>query len=69
VTVSLYFPRGWIQAWVEPGGTLKLAGWAERRACDFGREFTKLVEEVEGWKIGRLEDRKAATGTNHHEES
>jgi cytochrome c biogenesis protein ResB len=61
LTVSLYFPRGWIQARVEPGGTLKLAGWAQRRACDFGREFTKLVQEMEGWKIGKLEDPKTAT--------
>jgi cytochrome c biogenesis protein len=50
LTVSLSFPRGWIQARVEPEGTLRLAGWAERRACDFGREFAVLVEELEEWK-------------------
>jgi cytochrome c biogenesis protein ResB len=49
LTVSLYLPRGWIQARVEPG-ILHLAGWAERRACDFEREFTALVEELEEWK-------------------
>jgi cytochrome c biogenesis protein ResB len=56
LTVSLNFPRGWIQARVEPDGTLQLAGWAERRACDFGREFTTLVEEMEDWKVERPED-------------
>jgi len=55
LTMSLYLPRGWIQARVEPGGILHLAGWAERRACDFGREFMALVEELENWKNGRLE--------------
>jgi cytochrome c biogenesis protein ResB len=69
LTVSLYFPRGWIQARIEPGGTLRLAGWAERRACDFGDEFAKLVKEVEGWKTGRLENQTPTTGTNLHLES
>jgi cytochrome c biogenesis protein ResB len=55
LTVSFNFPRCWIQARIEPEGTLYLAGWAERRACDFGREFRVLVEELENWKNGRLE--------------
>jgi cytochrome c biogenesis protein ResB len=50
LTVSLNFPRAWIQARAEPDGTLRLAGWAERRACDFGREFASLVEDMEAWK-------------------
>jgi cytochrome c biogenesis protein ResB len=67
LTVSLNFPRSWIKARVEPAGRLQLAGWAERRACDFGREFTTVVGEMEGWKVGRLEDRKPATsGTSPH---
>jgi cytochrome c biogenesis protein len=56
LTVSFNFPRSWIQARTEPDGTLRLAGWAERRACDFGRQFTRLVEEMGGWEMGRLED-------------
>jgi cytochrome c biogenesis protein ResB len=62
LTISLYFPRSWIQARVEPDGRLQLAGWAERRDCDFGREFTTLVEKVEGWKA-------ATNGTSPHPES
>jgi cytochrome c biogenesis protein len=70
LTVSLNFPRGWIQARIGPDGTLQLAGWAERRACDFGHEFTRLVEEMEDWRVGRLEDWKPATdGTSPHLES
>jgi hypothetical protein len=68
LTLSFNFPRGWIQAGVEPDGTLHLAGWAERRAYDFGREFTTLVGEMEGWKVGGLEDRKAAAGTSLDQE-
>jgi cytochrome c biogenesis protein ResB len=45
LTVSFNFPRCWIQARIEPDGSLDLAGWAERRAYDFGREFKALVEE------------------------
>jgi cytochrome c biogenesis protein ResB len=55
LTVGFNFPRSWIQARTEPDGTLHLAGWAERRACGFGRQFTSLVEEMEDWKIGRSE--------------
>lgn len=50
LTMSLNFPRSWIQARADPDGTLRLAGWAERRACDFGREFASLVEDIEKWK-------------------
>lgn len=46
LTVSFNFPHCCIHARVEPGGTLCLAGRADRRACDFGREFTSLVEEL-----------------------
>jgi cytochrome c biogenesis protein len=45
MAVSFNFPHCWIHARVEPGGTLRLAGRADRRACDFGREFASLVEE------------------------
>ncbi len=50
MTVSFYFPRAWIQARFEPDGTLRLAGWGERRAYDFEREFRSLVEDLEEWK-------------------
>jgi len=46
LTVSFNFPHCWVHARIEPEGTLRLAGRAERRACDFGREFTALVEEL-----------------------
>jgi hypothetical protein len=46
LTVSFNFPHCWIHARIEPGGTLRLAGRADRRACDFGREFAALVEEI-----------------------
>jgi hypothetical protein len=70
LTVSFNFPRSWIQARTEPDGTLRLAGWAERRACDFRREFTRLMGEMEGWKMGRLEDageRKVLENDPHQE--
>ena len=46
MTTSFNFPHCWVHARIEPEGTLRLAGRAERRACDFGREFTALVEEL-----------------------
>ena len=65
LTVSFNFPHCWVHARIEPEGacpatastrggelaegTLRLAGWADRRARDFGREFEALVKE-----IGRL---------------
>ena len=45
-TVRFNFPHCSIHAQLGPDGTLKLAGRAERRACDFGREFTTLVDEI-----------------------
>lgn len=47
MTVSFNFPRCCVRTCVEPEGALRLAGWADRRACDFGREFALLVEEIE----------------------
>jgi cytochrome c biogenesis protein len=47
LTVSFNFPHCWVHARVEPDGTLRLAGRADRRAWDFGREFASLVEELE----------------------
>lgn len=55
LTVSFNLPRCWIQGRFEPDGSLHLVGWAERRACDFGREFRALVEELGSWKNVRLE--------------
>jgi cytochrome c biogenesis protein ResB len=49
LAMSLNFPRSWIQARVDPDGTLRLAGWAERQAAEFEREFAALVGE-----LGRL---------------
>lgn len=52
LTLGFNFPRCWIQARFESDGALHVAGWAERRASDFGREFAGLVEDMEGWKGG-----------------
>jgi cytochrome c biogenesis protein len=56
LTVSFNFPRSWIRARIEPDETLHLVGWAERRTCDFGLEFTRMVDEMEDWKLAGLED-------------
>jgi len=47
LTVSFHFPHCSVQARVEAGGALRLAGRSDRRAWDFGREFAALVEEIE----------------------
>jgi cytochrome c biogenesis protein len=47
IVVSLYLPHCCIFARLEPGGILHLAGRAERQACDFDGEFTRLVAEIE----------------------
>jgi hypothetical protein len=41
-----YFPACSVHAQVAPGGTLRLAGQADRRAADFGRDFAELVGEI-----------------------
>lgn len=46
MTVSFNFPHCCVHARVGPGGTLWLAGQADRRACDFDREFASMVEEI-----------------------
>ncbi len=46
LTVSFNFPHCCIHARIEPEGTLRLAGRADRRAYDFKREFGALVEEI-----------------------
>jgi cytochrome c biogenesis protein len=46
LTVSFNFPHCWVHARIEPQGTLRLVGRADRRACDFGREFEALVKEI-----------------------
>jgi cytochrome c biogenesis protein len=47
LTVSFHFLHCRVHARVEPEGTLRLAGRADKRACDFRRELTALVEEIE----------------------
>jgi hypothetical protein len=44
--VSFNFPHCCVRARIEPGGALRLAGRAERRAYGFEREFGMLVEEL-----------------------
>jgi cytochrome c biogenesis protein ResB len=56
LTVSFNFPRCWIQVRVNPDGTLDLAGWAERRACAFEREFTALVKKLDHSAESRQEN-------------
>lgn len=46
LTVSFNFPHCCVRARIEPGGALRLAGRAERRAYGFEREFEMLVEEL-----------------------
>ena len=46
LTVSFNFPHCWIHVQIEPGGTLRLAGRAGRRAYGFRREFAALVREM-----------------------
>jgi cytochrome c biogenesis protein len=50
LTLTFNFPRAWIQARVDAGGALQLAGWAGRGAWDFEREFDALVKELEARK-------------------
>jgi len=47
LTVSFNFPHCWLYARIDPEGTMRLAGRAERWACDFGREFIGLVEKLQ----------------------
>jgi cytochrome c biogenesis protein len=47
MTISFNFPHSWLHARLEPDGALRLAAWAERRACDFGREFKTLTAELQ----------------------
>ncbi len=46
MAISFNFPHCCIYARLEPDGQLRLAGRAERRACDFDREFTTLIAEL-----------------------
>ena len=46
LTVSAHFPHCRVYARMEPDGTLRLAGRADRRAYDFGREFVALTLEL-----------------------
>lgn len=46
MTVSFNFPHCWVHARIEPGGMVRLAGRADRRAWDYGREFAALVAEI-----------------------
>lgn len=46
ITVSFSFPRCWVQARIEPGPRLRLAGWADRWVYDFGDQFTSLAREL-----------------------
>jgi cytochrome c biogenesis protein len=46
IVVALYFPRSSIHIRISGDGTLQLAGWADRRAYDFNREFARLVTDL-----------------------
>ena len=47
MVVRFNFPHCCIFARLESDGTLRLAGRADRRACDFGSEFQALMTELE----------------------
>jgi cytochrome c biogenesis protein ResB len=55
ITISFNFPHCWLHARLEPDGTLRLAAWAGRRACDFEREFKTLTAELE-YLVGSREE-------------
>ena len=46
LVVIFNFPACSVHAQIAPDGTLRLAGQADRRAGDFGREFAALVSEI-----------------------
>jgi cytochrome c biogenesis protein ResB len=46
IVVALYFPRSSVHIRISGNGTFRLAGWADRRAYDFDREFAGLVTEL-----------------------
>ena len=48
LTVTFTFPVCQVQACLSADGVLHLGGWADRQACDFGREFAALVATAGG---------------------
>jgi cytochrome c biogenesis protein len=46
LVVALYFPRSSVHIRITRDGVLRLAGWADRRAYDFDREFAGLTAEL-----------------------
>jgi cytochrome c biogenesis protein len=46
MTVTLNFPHHRVHVRIDPQGTVRLAGRADRRAHGFGREFAALVKEI-----------------------
>jgi cytochrome c biogenesis protein len=46
LVVALYFPRSSVHIRITRDGVLRLAGWADRRAYDFDREFAGLAAEL-----------------------
>jgi cytochrome c biogenesis protein ResB len=69
LVVALYFPRSSVHIRITGDGGLRLAGWADRRACDFDRDFAELAAELAGtgyWKPkanGSLPEGSGAPGT------
>ena len=46
IVVALYFPRSSVHIRITRDGVLRLAGWADRRAYAFDREFAGLAAEL-----------------------
>jgi cytochrome c biogenesis protein len=46
LTVSFYFPHCCLHAHFTSEGVLRLAGRADRRACDFAREFYAITDQL-----------------------
>jgi len=46
LTVSFYFPHCYLHAHITSEGVLRLAGRADRRACDFSREFDAIKDQL-----------------------
>jgi cytochrome c biogenesis protein ResB len=69
IVVTLYFPRSAVHVRLARSGALRLAGWADRRATDFDREFADLAAALVStgyWKPeadGSLPEGSDAPGT------
>lgn len=55
VVVALYCPRSTVHVRITEDGMLRLTGWADHRAYDYGREFAELCSEFRR-EMGEAQD-------------